>query len=277
MAEGGIALDLEKTDKVKELTDLVKNLCSRIDNLESNASCGSRPNDLSTADRENEQLNQSPHQGPFVPSSNAPLHLDLEGPSANLTSTAALDQELNHDIQKDFDSIRDQVSRYQLPNNLRVVDNSRGIKNDLKGQLQIIKQCARFAETGLKVIGASTSREEDQSAIRADIEKLYTVLCAQIQFLQSEYANLVVKSTFNEETSRLFRSFENNTSAFTQQSLQNIRIAAELASITQPSPPRRRQAQPAYRGNPRTRPRPFNSFQSNRRDYFQRPPTDDQN
>ena len=41
----------------------------------------------------------------------------------------------------------------------------------------------------------------------------------------------MVKSNFNDETSRLFRSFENNFVAFSDDSLINVRIAAELAAV----------------------------------------------
>jgi hypothetical protein len=64
-----------------------------------------------------------------------------------------------------------------------------------------------------------------------DVQQLFIILSSEINFLQSEYAALVVKSTFNEETSRLFRSFDNNQAAFSPMQLQNVRIAADLASI----------------------------------------------
>ncbi|GFN95920.1 hypothetical protein PoB_002242600 [Plakobranchus ocellatus] len=99
--------------------------------------------------------------------------------------------------------------------------------------LQVLSKCARFAETGLKVL-TTLPDERNSSSVslqREDFESIFVVFAAQINFLQSEYAGLVVKSTFNDETSRIIRSFENNASSFSQQSLQNVRIAAELASI----------------------------------------------
>ena len=96
-----------------------------------------------------------------------------------------------------------------------------------------MSKCARFAETGLKVL-TTLPDERDSSSVsvrREDLESIFVVFAAQINFLQSEYAGLVVKSTFNDETPRIFRSFENNASSFSRQSLQNVRIAAELASI----------------------------------------------
>lgn len=43
------------------------------------------------------------------------------------------------------------------------------------------------------------------------------MLKAHVQFLQSEYSNLVVRSNFKEETSRLFRNLETNSTAFNYQ------------------------------------------------------------
>ena len=50
-------------------------------------------------------------------------------------------------------------------------------------------------------------------------------------FLQSEYTSLVVKATFDTETERIYRQFENNSTTFSDISLQNVRVAAELAAV----------------------------------------------
>ena len=147
-----------------------------------------------------------------------------------------------------------------------------------------MSKCARFAETGLKVL-TTLPDERDSSSVsvqREDLESIFVVFAAQINFLQSEHASLVVKSTFNDETSRIFRSFENNASSFSRQSLQNVRIAAELASIHG----RTNTASQGWRGRRRgvaikTR-GSYSSFPLNRRRYdkndkrsntFTRPPT----
>ncbi|GFR84553.1 reverse transcriptase [Elysia marginata] len=64
------------------------------------------------------------------------------------------------------------------------------------------------------------------------MQGLFLTFASQINFLQSKYASLVVNSTFNAETSRLFRSFENNSAAFNDSSLRNVRVAAELAALS---------------------------------------------
>lgn len=153
------------------------------------------------------------------------------------------------DILRDFDCIKDSLSRITIPNKFKVNDSPRGIGKESKTALSVLSKCARFAETGLKVIAALQPENEDDHVItihKDDIQKLFTVFAGQINYLQGEYANLVVRSTFDDETSRLFRQFENNTGAFSDSSLQNIRLAAELANSRQTSNQNNR---PRGRGN----------------------------
>ncbi|GFR62606.1 hypothetical protein ElyMa_000135100 [Elysia marginata] len=65
---------------------------------------------------------------------------------------------------------------------------------------------------------------------KSDLDSIFVALAAEVNFLQSGLAALVVKSTFNEDTSRIFRSFKNNQGSFSEASLQNVRVAAELAA-----------------------------------------------
>lgn len=130
------------------------------------------------------------------------------------------------DAQRDFDRIRDSLQRVPVPAYLKVNDAASGIKQECKGALKVVSKCARYAETGLKLI----SQIPEDNIQREDIENIFTIFAAQVQFLQSEYASLVVRSTFNEETSRIFRSFETNATSFSASALQNVRLAAELSA-----------------------------------------------
>lgn len=128
-----------------------------------------------------------------------------------------------------FDQIRDKYSRHTLPQHLKVHDPAAGIRNECKPALKILSKSARFTETALKII--SDVCPQHIPIDNQEINDLVSVLTAQINFLQSEYSGLVVRSTFDEETSRLFRSLESNSSAFSERSLSNVRVAAELAAI----------------------------------------------
>ena len=138
------------------------------------------------------------------------------------------------DIQKEFESVRDSVAKITLPPWLKVHDSQAGIKQENKQALKILSKSARYTETGLKLL-SSFHKDEDTNTFvltEEDIGALYTTLSAESYYLQSEYSNIVVKSSFDDETSKIFQSLENNTAAFSGQALQNVRIAAELAAIS---------------------------------------------
>ena len=108
--------------------------------------------------------------------------------------------------------IKDWLFKVTLPSNLKVQDSSAGIKQENKLALKILSKSARFTEVSLKQISVISARQEENGTFvlsEEDVSSLFTIAAAQIQFLQSEYASLVVKNTFDDETSRLFKSFEN--------------------------------------------------------------------
>ena len=142
-----------------------------------------------------------------------------------------------HSYLRDFDQLKDKLSKIPLPPHLKLSDSSAGIKAESKPVTKVIAKAARFGETGLKLLAAISSSQEGDSEpgyhlTDEDIGSLYTIFAAQIQYMQQEYAGIIVKNTFDDETSRLFRQFENHTSAFSASQLENVRVAAELASIS---------------------------------------------
>ena len=139
----------------------------------------------------------------------------------------------NFEFQKEYERVRDSLTRVQLPPSLKVHDSSTGIKQECKGALKVISKCARYSETAIKILETIPTPVDQCPTLtikREDLSNLFVVTAAQINFLQSEFASLVVRSTFDQETSRIFRSFENNSSTFSNASLHNVRIAAELAA-----------------------------------------------
>ena len=143
------------------------------------------------------------------------------GPNANDTQ-----RRIAADIQRDYERLRDSLNRTPVPEGLKVYDNSIGIKKEDKHALKILSKCARYTETALKIVSSITAEDIPNS------DCIFTCLAAEINFLQSEYTSLVVKSTFDTETERIFRQFENNSTTFSDISLQNVRVAAELAAVS---------------------------------------------
>ncbi|GFR88390.1 hypothetical protein ElyMa_000769000 [Elysia marginata] len=124
------------------------------------------------------------------------------------------------DKLKQYEHLRDRLSKVQVPPQFKVADSSTGIKQEHRPTLKVVSKCARHAETGLKLLSTLT-QDQDGSFYLAedDMQGLFLTFASQTNFLQSEYASLVVNSTFNAETSRLFCSFENNIEAFNDSSL----------------------------------------------------------
>ena len=153
------------------------------------------------------------------------------------TTTSFVSPQNPNDICRQFDSLRDRLGKVSIPENFKVNDSPMGIKQESKPCLKVISKTARHAETGLKVLANITSPDNETSdgsyyLTATQAQDLFTVFASQATFLQSEYATLVVRSTFNAETSHIFKQSENNSSAFTESLLRNIRIATELSSIS---------------------------------------------
>ena len=247
-------------NKLVFINDSVRSLADRVSNIELE----------NQSSRSTSNQNTTEHNGgPDNTASDAGVGLtptDL----AQLLATSPYDNTLGAssgaDIQREFDHVRDSLTRVSIPKKCKVNDSAKGIGKDSKASLGVVSKCPRYAETGLKAIASLQPEREDEQTItllKDEIQKLYTIFLAQVNFLQAEYANLVVKSTFDDETSRIFRSFENNTGAFTDRSLRNIRLAAELASHrSQPARGRARGTPITFRGTGRG----FRGFQ-HRGDY----------
>ena len=83
-----------------------------------------------------------------------------------------------------------------------------------------------YAETLLKLVGTLCDKDE---VSENDLEQLFTIGLAQIQFLQEEYQHLLVRNAFDPNTSRFFRTMRKNTSAFRPETIDTLKDAAVLA------------------------------------------------
>ncbi len=154
------------------------------------------------------------------------------------------------EIQKSYENIKDSLVKVLLPEELRVFDSKAGINRDLQSAANILSKCARYGETALKQLSGMVAKNDAGEPVSPEeFRKLFTVLQAQTQFLQSEYTSLLVKSKFDDNTASLFKCFEKNQSSFTDQSLQHLRCAAEISAASQRHAPRGRGSdRGGYRG-----------------------------
>ena len=127
------------------------------------------------------------------------------------------------------------MGAYETPPPLH--DSRSGIKREDQPVLTALSNCGRYIETALKVLGQI--REGDDNV---DLNPLSTTLFANLKFLKDEYAALLVNGKFDKKnTSQLFCALQTHNSGFYSECLQNVRVTAELSSIsnrcTQPPTP----------------------------------------
>ena len=121
---------------------------------------------------------------------------------------------------REFDSIKESLQRVKLPNELRLIDSKAGIPKEAQPTLAIISKSARFVETALKIVSDS----------EFEVDDLFTVLKANINFLQSEYTALIVEGQFDQETAKLYKCLEKNSAMFSDEALGHLRVAAEIST-----------------------------------------------
>ena len=107
------------------------------------------------------------------------------------------------DIQGNYLEIKKQLASERLPPELSLHESRQGINRDQQPLFNVIVQNARYVETALKKLSKIT----DSTTCESDLEDLFGILLAQIRYLQDEYAVLIVNSTSDKETAKLFRQF----------------------------------------------------------------------
>ena len=130
------------------------------------------------------------------------------------------------DFQREFENIRDSLTKIKLPNHMKLLESKTGIKREDQSMYNALAKSARFTETCLKLTASF-----DETVSADDLGQLYTVLVAHMNFLQSEYTSLVVKGQFDKETATLFKCLEKHSTTFKGESLDNLKTAAEIAAV----------------------------------------------
>lgn len=165
------------------------------------------------------------NQGATLQNVNQTLTEPGVSPTTTIVDSAA-------NLQREFKTLQDSLSRVRLPEELKLVDSKQGIKGKDQPMLHVISQSARYTETALKIIATQPE----------DVASLYVVLSAHMNFLHGEYAGLLVGNTFDQDTAKVFKCLEKNTFAFKGSALTNLRNAAEITAVrsqvqAQQSPP----------------------------------------
>jgi hypothetical protein len=137
---------------------------------------------------------------------------------------------LSPDVQGEFQSIKDSVQKVQLPPEYRVNDagNRSGIKKTDQVWANSIARSARYVETSLKLMASASGSSASSDIKQEDVEKLFVVQLAHIKFLQEEFQSVLVKGMFDENTGRVFRTLQKNTSPLSPEAVQTLRNTTQI-------------------------------------------------
>lgn len=175
----------------KELLDLVRSIDTRLKLLEEKAETV-------------EQTTTKPNVNPNGAGPEQDLDIEVDpdlrlgiGPDNNENSRVPTNQQAsasrrNIETQRQFDSIKESLSKVSLPTQLKLNESAAGIKQEQKPTLKVITKSARFAETALRHLAHLTATKQDDSSCfvlnEEDMSIFYTIFSSQQQFLQSENA-----------------------------------------------------------------------------------------
>ena len=135
----------------------------------------------------------------------------LSDPSTSSGTTAT-----NYDVQAEFISVKESLTKVVLPPEFVFPESSLPVKGDLaKAKVSLIRKSGSYVNTALKFLG---NLDEHQPVSVSDLGALYTVLAAHNKFLQSELTAAVGEGFgIGKDTANLFRALKSNSSFFNAQ------------------------------------------------------------
>ena len=156
------------------------------------------------------------------------------------------------DFQEEYRTISDSVSKIRLRPELKLNDKG-NVKQALRNQSTVIKRCARYTETVLKIL--TRLGDNPESASERDLADIYVCAQAEINYLQDEYANLLAENRYGADTASVFRDLQQNTTVFSSNRVDQLRAAIELQGAhnkaQEARPPAPRRGYSNYRGRGR--------------------------
>ena len=199
MAEAFVDNEIKVADP--KLSEILASIVKRLDKIEARSTF---PQELSWESRQTVVDTECIDLGP------ATIHKGHR-PDVNNRNSVEATSTLSVDIAIQFDTLKDCLNWIHLPNQYKVHHSTVEIQKKSKSALKITFKTMRYAETGLQLL-SNICRFPDGYALAE--QELFTIFQAQINFLQSEYSTLMVKSTFDEEIRQLFCSFQYNINVF---------------------------------------------------------------
>ena len=138
------------------------------------------------------------------------------------------------DIQAEFRVLQDVYSRVKLHSDMKFVGSKVGLKAPQKETVMVIGNCAKYAETAMKILMYMGDQAGDPSdEVNPQLQEMFLCMYALIRYLQEDHCSLIVAGNYRPRTQMMFRSIRKNTSAFTPELIEDVKSAAQLAVIPQ--------------------------------------------
>lgn len=105
------------------------------------------------------------------------------------------------DIQSEFTSIKDALTKVKLPADFRLCNSWQGIWWSDQSTYNIVSRCTWYAETSIRLLSLITEENLDDDSV----QQLFAIQLAQIRYLQEEYSALVVQASSTSQWPILFQ------------------------------------------------------------------------
>ena len=134
------------------------------------------------------------------------------------------------ELQSEYCALADSLARQRLSGDLHFQGSKSGVKASAKPMANAVTASARYMETCLKLAVNIQASCKDDINPEKEVGELVVCLLAHLQYLQEEFTNVLVAGKFGDTTQGIFCQLQQNTSAFTPSTIENIKSAIALST-----------------------------------------------
>ena len=134
------------------------------------------------------------------------------------------------ELQSDYCAIADSLARQRLSGDLHFQGSKSGVKASAKPMVNAVTASARYMETCLKLAVNIQASCKDDINPEKEVGELVVCLLAHLRYLQEEFTNVLVAGKFGDTTQGIFHQLQQNTSAFTPSTIENIKSAIAIST-----------------------------------------------
>ena len=210
------------TDQLAQLNTSVGDINNRVNSLEQNSGGPASGGSITATHNASSHHVQQSGQLPSV------QQQQTGGDSGDSVISADV-------IQHSFKQLAEKYQKTYLPPEHKLFIERTGFRGEESRKLTVVQNCTKYSETILKILASSPQ----DSLPKEQVQEVVLCAMAQQSYLQGVYANLVVHSSFDSQTAKLFTQLQRNTAAFPSSLLPQLQSAAAISAAAQSAGSRR--------------------------------------